>query len=618
MAYNSKTNWQFGDTVTESDLNRIEQGIKTLDLDKASFADLNGAINAKTIDGAARVATTANITLSGLQTIDGIALTTGDRVLVKNQTTGSQNGMYVAASGSWSRSADADTTAKIASGISVYVREGTAGGGKTFVMDNSSAVTLGTTAITFEQSGGSGAATDSVIGNRTISDATTPTGDSGTITTLFGWFANMIKSITGGATWRTAPIKSLAALNTEKAPIASPTFTGTATAASFVSTAATGTAPMMVASQTAVTNLNADLVDGLHASSAATANTLVARDGNGDISGRRIISTMVQGTAPLGIASTTLVANLNADMVDGYHMDIAANPNTIVGRDNTGQSRVTTLFLDALQGTVPMVVSSSTLVAKLNADMVDGFHAAIGNFGNTVVARDGNGDFSTRVISLVAAQGAAPMVVTSTTAVTNLNADMVDGYHFDQDLRLAAQPSFAGLAVNGYFQVDTRITNYGDYIGWGNVYGAAFSGSTFASDAPTGTAPLTVASTTLVTNLNAEMVGGYKASDFLTQLSQKAPSSSPTFTGTIMFNNTAQFNSGLTTTTSGTTTFSGATNFANTAAVSFGRATGTAPFTVSSTTAVTNLNADMVDGHHVTVSTATPSGGADGDIWIQY
>lgn len=60
-------------------------------------------LSAKT---AAQVATTANITLSGLQTIDGYALMIGDRVLVKNQTTASQNGIYVAASGAWSRSAD--------------------------------------------------------------------------------------------------------------------------------------------------------------------------------------------------------------------------------------------------------------------------------------------------------------------------------------------------------------------------------------------------------------------------------------------------------------------------------------------------------------------------------
>lgn len=59
-----------------------------------------------------------------------------------------------------------------------------------------------------------GAATDTVIGSRTVSDATAPTGDSGTPTTLFGWLANMIKAITGGATWRTLPGMTIAAIKT--------------------------------------------------------------------------------------------------------------------------------------------------------------------------------------------------------------------------------------------------------------------------------------------------------------------------------------------------------------------------------------------------------------------
>ncbi|MDG0809738.1 hypothetical protein [Cohnella rhizosphaerae] len=116
---------------------------------------IDAAMALKGVDGDVRVATTANITLSGLQTVDGVVLAAGDRVLVKNQTTGSQNGIYVAASGAWTRATDADSSAKVAAGISVYVRAGTVNVGKTFIMSNSSAVILGTTAITFaEQTAG--------------------------------------------------------------------------------------------------------------------------------------------------------------------------------------------------------------------------------------------------------------------------------------------------------------------------------------------------------------------------------------------------------------------------------------------------------------------------------
>lgn len=57
--------------------------------------------------------------------------------------------------------------------------------------------------------GGAGSATDAVIGNRTISDASAPTGDSGNVTTLLGWLGNMIKAITGKSSWRTAPRTTL-------------------------------------------------------------------------------------------------------------------------------------------------------------------------------------------------------------------------------------------------------------------------------------------------------------------------------------------------------------------------------------------------------------------------
>lgn len=105
----------------------------------------------------ARVATTANITLSGTQTIDSVALSVGERVLVKNQSTASENGIYVVASGAWARSTDADSDAEVTSGMSVYVSEGTVGGGKTYVLSTPDPISLGATNLTFVQTGGSSA-----------------------------------------------------------------------------------------------------------------------------------------------------------------------------------------------------------------------------------------------------------------------------------------------------------------------------------------------------------------------------------------------------------------------------------------------------------------------------
>lgn len=115
-----------------------------------------------------RTATTANITLSGTQTIDGIAVIVGDRVLVKNQTTGSQNGIYVVAAGAWTRTTDADTGTKLIS-ATVQVDAGTLNADTQWNCNNDT-ITLGTTAIVFVQISGAGTYTAgfglSLVGNQ--------------------------------------------------------------------------------------------------------------------------------------------------------------------------------------------------------------------------------------------------------------------------------------------------------------------------------------------------------------------------------------------------------------------------------------------------------------------
>lgn len=96
-----------------------------------------------------RVATTANITLSGTQTIDGIALSIGDRVLVKDQTTTNQNGIYVVASGAWTRATDADSWNDLV-GAYTTVEQGTVGDDTFWMSEIARGGTLGTTAITWQ------------------------------------------------------------------------------------------------------------------------------------------------------------------------------------------------------------------------------------------------------------------------------------------------------------------------------------------------------------------------------------------------------------------------------------------------------------------------------------
>lgn len=99
----------------------------------------------------AKVTTTANITLSGLQTIDGYAVQAGERVLVKDQSTGSQNGVYDAAAGAWTRASDFDGSPvnEVSSGALVYVEQGDTNGNSSWVLVTADPITIGTTALSF-------------------------------------------------------------------------------------------------------------------------------------------------------------------------------------------------------------------------------------------------------------------------------------------------------------------------------------------------------------------------------------------------------------------------------------------------------------------------------------
>lgn len=105
----------------------------------------------RAIKEACRVATTGNITLSGLQTIDGVALGAGDRVLVRAQTTASQNGIYVAASGAWARATDFDVSSEAIGGTQMLVTSGTLNAGSSWRIAGHGTITLNTTAIAFER-----------------------------------------------------------------------------------------------------------------------------------------------------------------------------------------------------------------------------------------------------------------------------------------------------------------------------------------------------------------------------------------------------------------------------------------------------------------------------------
>ncbi|HNW90643.1 MAG TPA: hypothetical protein PKN48_13340 [Bacteroidales bacterium] len=241
-----------------------------------------------------------------------------------------------------------------------------------------------------------------------------------------------------------------------------------------ISTQATGTAPMAVNSTTSVTNLNADLLDGNHASAFAVSshnhdhNTLTNLQAAGTgvtyghinasaqtIAGSKTFalapvaptytSTVATGTAPLSVTSSTVVTNLNADLHDGVH---AGNGF----------------------GNVP--VSNGTVNNSLNADMLDGYHA-----GNS--------------------SGQVP--VSNSSVSTSLNADMVDGVH-EGKVYLNASGTIASTRGGTYILSwdgadNIQLTNTsGDWcdVWWITIKGAVMASGTNAT--ATGTSNVNIIS----------------------------------------------------------------------------------------------------------------------------
>jgi hypothetical protein len=112
--------------------------------------------------GSVLCATTANITLSGTQTIDGVSADVNSLVLVKDQTTQSQNGIYVVQSGAWTRASNADTWTELVSAY-VFIEQGTLYADTGWTCTVNAGGTLGTTNVTWVQFSSAGQTTASNV-----------------------------------------------------------------------------------------------------------------------------------------------------------------------------------------------------------------------------------------------------------------------------------------------------------------------------------------------------------------------------------------------------------------------------------------------------------------------
>lgn len=128
--------------------------------DAATKNYVDSVVQGLDVKQSCRAASTANVTVSnpGTAVFDGVTLSNGERILLKNQSTGSQNGIYVfnGSGSALTRATDADVSSEVTSGMYVWIEEGTTNADTGWILTTDGAITLGTTSLTFTQFSGAG------------------------------------------------------------------------------------------------------------------------------------------------------------------------------------------------------------------------------------------------------------------------------------------------------------------------------------------------------------------------------------------------------------------------------------------------------------------------------
>jgi hypothetical protein len=280
--------------------------------------------------------------------------------------------------------------------------------------------------------------------------------------------------------------------------------TANVTAPQLIANVANGTSPLLVNSQTLVANLNADLLDGYSTATAATANTVVIRDSNGSFSANIITGTLTGAATTAGTVTTAAQPNITSV---GTLTSLAVSGNATAGNvyansGTIGASLLTGTLTTAAQ---PNVTSLGTLTSLAVTGNITAGNLvaplANGNSSVTIPAAAGNVNVSvngTANVLVVTATGANITGTLSTgTGVISGNGS---GLTALAGGNVTGQVANALVAGTVYTAAQPNITSVGTLTSLG-VSGAV-TASTLTSNVATGTAPLTVTSTTRVANLN--------------------------------------------------------------------------------------------------------------------
>jgi hypothetical protein len=413
-----------------------------------------------------RVATTDNITLSGTQTIDGISVVAGNRVLVKNQTLSQHNGIYICDASTWTRATDANTWDSLVS-LFAFVERGTVNADSGYVCTVDEGGTLGTTAVTFVQF--------SSAGSFSAGNGLTLTGSQFSLTTPVS-FEN------GGTNSTSAPQSVARSMGFTSTVTAAGTtiltntstsyqlFTGTTTQTvrlPVTSTLETGwvfhiinNSTGVVSVQSSGSNAVASLPAGVTTFCTCIGTTLTtAADweaGFTDFSTLTGTGSVVLGTSPtiatptfsgtvagtytLGGAPTITPTARSSGATPYLTFTTPADTNRTASTESIGFS-LTAATRQWATGALTLqrervfaaptygFVGASTLTTAINVDIADPIQGTNATLTNIFGLRFNRGQFTNQLVSTVAT-GTAPFVVASTTNIPNLNASSLNGATF--------------------------------------------------------------------------------------------------------------------------------------------------------------------------------------------
>ena len=351
-----------------------------------------------------RVVATTNVSQTGTQTIDGVALSAGDTVLCIGQTTASQNGSWVVAAGAWSRTTDfADANDAVRSPY-WFVGEGTTNAGNGYVMVTWP-YTIGVTSLVFTQFSGAG----EIIAGNGISKS----GNTLSIDTNVTVDKNTAQTLTNKTIDASQLVGTIAAARM-------PALTGDVT--STVNTVATTIANGAV-SLAKMANLAANSVIGNATGSAAvptavsmvstaTASTVAFRDGNANLLINNIIENATS-VATAGSTTTLTVASPKTTQFTGSSTQTCVLPNATTL--TVGHSFI---IINRSSGAVTLNMNGGTLLQTMAASSVAivtlmNNGTAAGTWDNIYISSGGAGTVTT--VSVVSANGFAGTVANATT-----------------------------------------------------------------------------------------------------------------------------------------------------------------------------------------------------------